>query len=160
MSWYNINILVFRCWAIWRVITCLELYDDVSSILHNIKFPSSRKHYQTSVHNVQYGNSFLLHIWNSCSPQIPVCFISSNNIQILNSATSDEIERFAFSFQNSATVTNVRHFFKFQVCATNVRINYDFIPSKRLNIPNLSIKWATMWYPWLPKKRTQFAHAQ
>ena len=38
-------------------------------------------------------------------------------------------------------------FFKFQVCATNAHINYDFILSRTLNSPNLYINWADMWYP-------------
>ena len=84
-----------------------------SSILHNIYFLSSQKHYQTPVHNVTYGHSFLLHI-KSCSPQIRVCFISFKLIQILNSAVSGEVLQVAFSFQNSAKVTYVGHFFNFK----------------------------------------------
>ena len=69
--------LLFSCWAIWRVITCLPyLCDNVSSILHNIYFSSSQKHYQTLVHNITYVHSFLLHIQKSCTPQIRVCLIS------------------------------------------------------------------------------------
>ena len=53
----------------------------------------------------------------------------------------------AFSFQNSVKVTYVRYFFKFQVCTTNVYINYGFILSKSLNSPNLYISLGSMWYP-------------
>ena len=50
-------------------------------------------------------------------------------------------------FQNSIKVAYVRCFLKFEVCTTNVQINYDFILSKSLNSPNLYINWANMWYP-------------
>ena len=45
----------------------------------------------------------------------------------------------AFSFEDSVKVIYVKHLFKFQVCATNIHTNYDFICSKSLNSPNLYI---------------------
>ena len=75
-----------------------------------------------------------------------VFLISCKVIQIHNSAVSGEMLQVTFSFQNYVEVTFVRHFFKFQVCTTNVRINY-FILYKSLNSPNLYINWANMWYP-------------
>ena len=60
----------------------------------------------------------------------------------------------ALSFQNS--VTYVRHFFKFQVCITNVHINYDFILSRSLISPNLYISWANMRYPDYQNKKLNF----
>ena len=107
----------------------------------------SQKHYQTPVYKVAYGRSFVLHISKSCSPQIRICLISFKVIQILSSAVSGKMLQIAFSFQNSVSVTYIRHFFLFQVCTTNVHINHGFILSKSLNSPNLYINWANMWYP-------------
>ena len=50
-------------------------------------------------------------------------------------------------FKILSKVTYVRYFFLFQVCTTNVHINYDFVLSKSLNSPNLYISWANIWYP-------------
>ena len=44
--------------------------------------------------------------------------------------------------------------FQFQVCTTNVHINYDFILSKSLNSPDLYI-----YISWLSKEKTQFVLA-
>ena len=55
--------LVFSCWAIWRVITCSPLtlrQCFINTPQHLLSF--LQKHYQTPVHNVAYGHSFLLHI--------------------------------------------------------------------------------------------------
>ena len=62
---------------------------------------------------------------HKCSPQIFICLISFKVIQILNFAVSGEKLQFAFNVQNYVKVTYVRHFFKFQVCTTNLQINYD-----------------------------------
>ena len=50
----------------------------------------------------------------------------------------------SFSSQDSVKVTYVKHFFQFQVCTTNVQVNYDFILLKSLNSPNLYIDRANM----------------
>ena len=68
---------------------------------------------QTFVHNVAYGNSFLLQIQKFCCPQIRICLMSFKVIQILKSAVSDEMFQIAFSFQDSVNVTHVRQFFNF-----------------------------------------------
>ena len=49
--------------TLWRVITCspLTLRQCFINTLH-VYFPSSQKHYQTPVHHVAYGHSFLLYI--------------------------------------------------------------------------------------------------
>ena len=89
--------------------TLFHQYSNVSSILHNIYFPSSQKHYETP--SIAYGDSFLLHIWKSCSPKIRVCLIFFKVIQILNSAVSGEMLQAAFNFQIFVKVTYARHFF-------------------------------------------------
>ena len=110
LSWYNINILVFSCYAIWRVIICSPL-----TLL------------RCSINTAQYLLSLLSKtLPNTCShcrlssflspshlKVLLVCLISSKVIQILTSAVSFDMWHIEFSFQNSVKVAYARHFFNF-----------------------------------------------
>ena len=119
LSWYKINIFGFQLLSHLESdhLFTSKLRDDVSSILHNIYFPSSQKHYQKRYHLFIMWHMVIPFSFTFKSPVLPktrVCPISFKVIQILNSAVSGEMLQVPFSFQNSDKATYVKRFFNFK----------------------------------------------